>query len=61
MDPCVARCRLGGSTDGQRGLSPSQYWASPRSAAFAALAADDPLPGILDLPVLIARMLTPIF
>jgi D-aspartate ligase len=38
-------------------LSPSQYWASPRSAAFAASAADDPLPGILDLPVLIARML----
>lgn len=38
-------------------LSPSQYWASPRSAAFAAFAADDPLPGILDLPVLIARML----
>ena len=38
-------------------LSPSQYWASPRSAAFAAFAADDPLPGILDLPILIARML----
>jgi predicted ATP-grasp superfamily ATP-dependent carboligase len=38
-------------------LSPSQYWALPRSAAFAAFAADNPLPGILDLPVLIARML----
>jgi D-aspartate ligase len=38
-------------------LSASEYWASPRSAAFAAFAADDPLPGILDLPVLVARLL----
>jgi len=38
-------------------LSPRQYWASPRSAAFAAFAMDDPLPGVLDLPVLIARLL----
>jgi len=38
-------------------LSPREYWASPRSAAYAAFAVDDPLPGILDLPVLIARML----
>jgi D-aspartate ligase len=38
-------------------LSAREYWASPRSAAFAAFAADDPLPGILDLPVLIARLL----
>jgi len=39
------------------GLSARQYWASPRSAAFAAFAADDPLPGLLDLPVLLARVL----
>ena len=38
-------------------LSARQYWASPRSAAFAAFAADDPLPGVLDLPVLAARIL----
>jgi D-aspartate ligase len=38
-------------------LSPRNYWRSPRSAAFAAFAADDPLPGVLDLPVLVGRML----
>jgi len=38
-------------------LSPRDYWRSPRPAAFAAFAADDPLPGVLDLPVLVGRML----
>jgi D-aspartate ligase len=40
-------------------LSPGEWWASrPRSSTtFAAFAMDDPLPGILDLPVLIPRLL----
>jgi D-aspartate ligase len=38
-------------------LAPRDYWASPRSTTFAAFAADDPLPGVLDLPVLAARVL----
>jgi D-aspartate ligase len=37
-------------------LAPSAYWASPPSTAFAAFAPDDPLPGIVDLPVLFARL-----
>jgi D-aspartate ligase len=40
-------------------LSPRDYWASKPSPStvFAAFAADDPLPGILDLLVLIPRLL----
>jgi D-aspartate ligase len=38
-------------------LAPRDYFASPRSTTFAAFAADDPLPGILDLPVLAARVI----
>jgi D-aspartate ligase len=40
-------------------ISPRTYWASrpSLSSVFAAFAADDPLPGILDVPVLIPRLL----
>jgi predicted ATP-grasp superfamily ATP-dependent carboligase len=39
-------------------LRPSEYAASlMRSTTFAAFARDDPVPGIVDLPVLIARVL----
>jgi predicted ATP-grasp superfamily ATP-dependent carboligase len=39
-------------------LSLREYWASRPSpfAVFAAFAIDDPLPGILDLPVLVPRL-----
>jgi predicted ATP-grasp superfamily ATP-dependent carboligase len=40
-----------------RKLSLREYWTSPASTRFAAFASDDPLPGILDLPVLVPRLL----
>jgi len=50
----AAACRL--MANGA--LTPSQYMASLRhSQVFAAFAADDPLPGIVDLPVVVARVL----
>ncbi|MBV8847961.1 MAG: hypothetical protein JOZ16_00055, partial [Methylobacteriaceae bacterium] len=42
-----------------RKLSAREYWRSRQrsSTTFAAFAADDPLPGIIDLPLLIPRLL----
>jgi D-aspartate ligase len=49
----VAACRLIAAGT----LAPSQYVASLRRVrVFAAFAADDPLPGIVDLPVVLARV-----
>jgi D-aspartate ligase len=39
-------------------LTPGSYAASLRRLVFAAYAADDPLPGIVDLPVVLARVLS---
>jgi predicted ATP-grasp superfamily ATP-dependent carboligase len=51
----AAACRL--IVDGK--VTPSEYLASLwRTRVFAAFAADDPLPGIVDLPVVLARVLT---